>query len=116
MRHNPIQQGRLIRYLAQQCRPAGFVRVIALGNHPAALDQVVARGEPYRLAHVLLDEHDGNPLAGELPDQQEQLLHDHRRQSLGVLVDQQPPQRTGQHARDRQHLLLAARLRAGHCI
>ena len=43
----------------------------------------------------------------------EDLLHHERREAEGRLVEQQEPRPQHQRARDRQHLLLAARQRAG---
>jgi hypothetical protein len=48
------------------------------------------------------------PLLLELADHFAQLLHDHRRQAFGDLVEQQQLGAGAQDARHRQHLLLAA--------
>src|SRR5262245_45542435 len=58
---------------------------------------------------VLLDQQDGEAACLELADDLADALHDHRRQALGRLVEQQEAGAGAQDTADRQHLLLAAR-------
>ena len=79
----------------------------------AVLDDIGARRDLERLHDVLLDQQDRHALAVELADQREHLLDQQRRQAQRGLVEDQQA-RLGHHAApDRQHLLLAARQRAG---
>src|SRR5258706_15431380 len=64
-----------------------------------------ARGK----AKILLDQEDGKPFSLEPRDGVADLLHDHRREALGRLVQKQQPRPGAQNAADREHLLLAAR-------
>src|SRR5260221_3426067 len=72
------------------------------------LDYVVAVRHGLREAEVLLDEQDGKALPLELADGAADLLHDHRRQSLGRLVKHEEPRSRAQDAANGEHLLLAA--------
>ncbi len=66
-------------------------------------------GERRREPEVLFDQHDGVALLLQQPDHLAELLDDHRREAFGDLVEQQQPRAGPQDARDREHLLLAAR-------
>ena len=67
-----------------------------------------------RQADVLLDEHHRAPVVGrDLADRAEQALDDDRREAHAQLVDQQHLRSLDQRPRHREHLLLAARERAG---
>ena len=70
-------------------------------------------GELQRVKGVLLDEEHRQAFRlVELGDDVEDLLDDQRREAERRLVEQQQPRPAHQRARDRQHLLLAARQRA----
>src|SRR5688572_2685024 len=88
---------------------AGFER--GTGQHlydAAVLDDVMAVGDRLREAEILLDQQDREALALQARDGAADLLHDHRREALGRLVEQQQARAGAQDARDGQHLLLAA--------
>jgi branched-chain amino acid transport system permease protein len=76
--------------------------------------QVVAVGDARREAQVLLDEQNGH--AGLLisSDQVADRVDDHGREALGRFVEENQLRAAAQHARDREHLLLAARERRAH--
>src|SRR5262249_42740328 len=57
---------------------------------------------------ILLHQHDGEALFLEGADGAADLLDDHRRETLGRLVEQQEARPGAQDAADREHLLLAA--------
>ena len=63
------------------------------------------RGE----TEILLDHDDGEALLAQHPHGAGERLHDHRREAFGDLVEQQQARAGSQDARDREHLLLAAR-------
>src|SRR5262245_55146641 len=73
------------------------------------LEHVHAVGEIEREPDVLLGEQDRQPMGFELPDLLLQVLDDERREPLRRLVEQKQLRITHQRARDREHLLLAAR-------
>src|SRR5437588_4519336 len=73
------------------------------------LDDVVAVGDRLREAEILLDQQDGEALALQASDGAADLLHDHRREALGRLVEQQHARPGAQDAPDGEHLLLAPR-------
>src|SRR5258706_9213217 len=56
---------------------------------------------------ILLDQEDGKPFRLESRDGVADLLHDHRREAFGRLVEQQQSRPGAQNAADREHLLLA---------
>ena len=70
-------------------------------------------GDGERLHDVLLDQQDGEPVPIEPADQGEHLLDQDRREAERRLVQDQELGLAHQAAADRQHLLLAARQRAG---
>ena len=78
-------------------------------DHAAVLHHVVAVGDGGGEAEILLDQQDGEAAALERADHLADALHDHRREALGRLVEQQQVGAGAQDAADRQHLLLAAR-------
>src|SRR5262245_5629813 len=86
-----------------------------LASRPAQRDpsvdhDIAAVRELQRVERVLLhQEHGELLLAVELADRAEDLANDQRRQAERRLVEQQQPRPAHQRARDRQHLLLAAR-------
>src|ERR1700693_3973927 len=55
-------------------------------HHPPALDDIVTVGHPGRKAEILLDQQDRESLGLEPLDRRADLLDDHRRQSLGRLI------------------------------
>jgi hypothetical protein len=80
----------------------------------AVLQHVAAMRRAQGVVGVLLDEQDGHAVvAVELADDLEDLLDVERRQAERGLVEQQQLRPAHQRAGDRQHLLLAARQRAG---
>jgi hypothetical protein len=86
----------------------GYFALRDLGHHLAVLDDEHAVGQRRRETEILLHQHDGVVALLELADHFAQLLHDHRREAFGYLVEQQQAGTGAQHARHRQHLLLAA--------
>ena len=93
-------------------QPLDALRQLGLGellDHAAVLHHVEAVGQRRGEAEVLLDHHDRVALLAQRDDHLGELLHDHRRQALGDLVEQQQLGAGAQDARHRQHLLLAAR-------
>ena len=70
-------------------------------------------GDPQRGARELLDAQDGDAVGGDLADGVVELVDDQRRQPHRQLVEQQQGRVGGQRPRHREHLLLAARQRAG---
>jgi hypothetical protein len=84
----------------------------AAEHDPPGLHHIAAMSQPQRMMGVLLDEEHGHvlPLV-DLADDAEDLLDDQRRQAERRLVEQQEAGPAHQCARDRQHLLLAARQR-----
>jgi hypothetical protein len=73
------------------------------------LEQAVrAVGHPQRAIDILLDEHDGGPLAGDLTDDAVQRLDHEGSQTEGGLVEQEQARVAHQGAADRKRLLLAA--------
>src|SRR5215470_1433752 len=85
----------------------------SLGREPTDLEQVRVVSDLERLARVLLDHEDGQAPRVDLPDLLEETLHDFRREAERRLVHDQEPRLRDQRARDREHLLLTARERAG---
>ena len=87
-------------------------------HHDAAdFEHVAVVGGLERHVGVLLDEQDGDAaLAVDAADDVEDLLHQLRRQAERRLVEQHQPRPRHQRAADRQHLLLAARQRAGALV
>src|SRR3984893_7988461 len=66
-------------------------------------------GDRKRSAQVLLDQENRQSLALDTLEHRDDLLHDHRRQAFRGLVEQQQAGIEHERARDRKHLLLAAR-------
>src|SRR3979411_2692304 len=90
-------------------RPVRLER--GIGNHvhhASVLDDVVPVRHGLRAAEILLDQQDGEALLLEPRDGASDLLHDHRREPFGGLVEQQQARAGAQYAPDRQHLLLSA--------
>jgi len=77
-------------------------------------DRVV--GDLEREVRVLLDENDDGAGVGDPPHDRQQLLHDHGREAHAHLVDEQHARSLHQPAREREHLLLTTRERAGRDI
>jgi len=82
--------------------------VFATVSTTAVLDDVIAVGDGLGEAEVLLDEQDGKALLLQPRDRAADLLHDHRRESFGRLVQHEETRAGPQDAADREHLLLAA--------
>src|SRR5579872_467388 len=74
----------------------------------AVFHDIVAIGDGSGEAEILLDQQNGEALRLERGNGVADLLNDHRRQSLGRLVEQQKPRARAQDAADGEHLLLAA--------
>ncbi|MGY4313460.1 hypothetical protein ACVWW1_002763 [Bradyrhizobium sp. JR3.5] len=73
------------------------------------LDDVVAVGNGRGEAEILFDQQDGESLRLQARNGVPDLLNDDRRQPFGRLVQHQEARAGAQDARNRQHLLLAAR-------
>src|SRR5579859_2785860 len=84
----------------------------ALEHDRPILEHIGAMRDLERLADVLLDEQDRQPLPVQLPDEGEELLDRDRRQAERRLVEDQEARLGHQAAADREHLLLAAGERA----
>src|SRR5689334_18989904 len=82
----------------------------------ALLHQIDALARFERQRHVLLDQQDGDALAMQRVDDLVDLRHHTRHQPLGRLVEQDDLGLEHHGARDRQHLLLAARQRAAGLV
>src|SRR6266566_6765600 len=84
------------------------------GERDQAVDHdVAAVGELERVERVLLDQEHGElVLAVEVANRGENLFDQEWREAERRLVEQQEPRPPHESARDRQHLLLAARKRA----
>src|SRR4051812_15085062 len=76
-------------------------------DHLAMLHDVVSVGHRLGEAEVLFHEQHREPALLDLAHGAADLLHDHRRQSFGRLVQEQQLGAGAQDARDRQHLLFA---------
>ena len=79
----------------------------------AVLQHVSLAGELERDRHVLLDQHAGEPVAVQVTHGLQDALHDGGRQAQRGLVEHDELGRAHQTAADGEHLLLAARQRAG---
>src|ERR1700682_97767 len=101
------QEGRLDLVVGEQFLAAALQRDLSRLEHVAAV------GDAQRLIHVLLDEQHRHSLSVDLPDGDENGLHQERRQSQRRLVEKEQARVGHQPARDGQHLLLAARERPG---
>src|SRR3954462_22925 len=75
----------------------------------AMLDHVVAIGHRLREAEILLHQQQREALLLEAREHAADLLHQHRCQALGRLIEQQQLRAGAQDAADGEHLLLAAR-------
>src|SRR5437660_882332 len=94
-----------------QVSPATLLMMANSAMKPATLVRI---GEFQRELRVLLDNQDGDlVVAVDLAEDSEQVAHDQGRQSERGFVQQHQPRPQHQRARHRQHLLLAARQRAG---
>ena len=93
------------------------VLVAALEHDPAGFQHIAVVAGFERLGNALLDEQEGKPiLAVERGDAVEDQVGDGGRQPHRRLVQQHQARRRGDAAADRQHLLLAARQRAGELV
>src|SRR5574337_130397 len=79
-----------------------------VGDAPV-VEHIDAVGDFDRLAHILLDEQDRDAFAARRRDDPEHFGDDERREALRRLVEHKEPWIEQERARDRQHLLLAAR-------
>src|SRR3954471_3049991 len=77
-------------------------------NDPPVLDDVVPVGHGLGEPEILLHQQDGEALLLQPRNGAADLLHDHRREALGRLVEQEKPRPRAQDAADGEHLLLAA--------
>src|SRR5262249_53046946 len=111
-----------VRFMARSIYPQVLAQVDAapgeLGRRPldhdtAAVEDHDVVGHVEHELGVLLDQHDREPLGLQPPDRRHDLGDDLRRQPFRRLVHQQHAPVRHQRAPDRQHLLLAARERAG---
>src|SRR5206468_8296177 len=94
-------------------RVARELRRRALGHDPPLLEDVGAGRDGEGLRDVLLDQQDRDALGVDPGDDLEDLVDDLRRQAERGLVEQQEARHRHQRPPDRDHLLLAARERAG---
>src|SRR5215472_4668146 len=104
-----ITPGALHAQILVQLLHVGFQR--GVGDHvhdPPALHDVVPVGDGSREPEVLLDQQDREALLLELADGAADLLHDHRRESLGRLVEHEELRAGAEDPPDGEHLLLAA--------
>src|SRR5215468_8521263 len=84
--------------------------------HAAALEDVVAVCEPGEHLEVLVHQQDRLAAALELAQHLPDLAADDRGEPLGCLVEDQQLRVGHERARDRQHLLLAARELTAHLV
>src|SRR5258705_4914386 len=84
------------------------VRVADHVHDAPMLHYVVPVRDGGRESEILLDQQDREAPLFQLRDRASDLLHDHRRQSFGRLVQQQQPRARAQDPADREHLLLPA--------
>src|SRR5438132_1691258 len=78
---------------------------------------IAAMSELERMKGVLLDQEDRDPVARvEVAHDGKNLLRDQRRETERGLVEQQETRPSHERARDREHLLLAARERASALV
>ncbi len=89
--------------------------VRSVQHHPSGFQHVAVVGQFQRLGHALFHQQDGRarPRLWICDDALEDRLGHRRRQAHRRFVQHQQPRRGGEAAADRQHLLLAARQRAG---
>ena len=78
-------------------------------HNVSVVDDVGAIGKCERGRQILLDQHNGLPCLGEITTGCHEVSHDHRCQALERLVQQNKLRLPDKRARDRQHLLFAAR-------
>src|SRR4030081_1994790 len=95
----------------QQPLAVGRSTCIAFEHHPPALHRHEAIAQGQRLRDVLLDQQDGAARPLQLGQDSGNLGPHQRREPLAPLVDKEQSRLADQHARDRQHLLLAPRQR-----
>src|SRR5512134_1732865 len=77
-------------------------------HHAPVFHDVMAVGHRLREAEVLFDQQDGEAFALQASERAPDVLHDHRREAFGRLVQQQQARPGAQDAADGEHLLLAA--------
>src|SRR2546428_2945445 len=77
-------------------------------DHASGLKDVRMVGDVERHVRVLLDEEHGSPGGADLADHAEDLLHQHRCETKGRLVEHQESWPGPEGTSDRQHLLLTA--------
>src|SRR5439155_8815108 len=99
----PSQVRLLHLFVLEQA--GGFV----LEAHAAGLEHVAAARDRERHVRVLLDQEHSDAALVDLADGPEDLAHQERREAERRLVEQQQPRPRHEGARDREHLLLAAR-------
>ena len=88
----------------------------SLQDDPAGLQHIAFMGDLQGEIGVLLDHEDRDALAVDRGDQFEHAIDEERRQAHGRLVHAEQARAAHQRARHRDHLLLAARQRAGALI
>ncbi len=98
---------------AAHLRVVGELRGRAAQHDGARLDDVAPLGDGQRHGGVLLHEQDRRALPVDVAHGVEDLLDEHGRQPHARLVEQEQARARHERAADRQHLLLAARERAG---
>ena len=88
----------------------------AFHRDAAGFQHIAAVAGFQRLGDALLDQQDGQSVAMDLVDALEDRVHDGRCEPHRGLVEHQQLRRRREPAPDRQHLLLAARERAGELV
>src|SRR5262249_14864806 len=119
---NRFDQDRSVAAIAMALRSQirasdmGIVEQLGAGarqGDAALLQHVGAVGELERRERILLDQHHRDTVGANVLDDRERPLHQRRRQPKGGFVEQHELGGRHQRARDRKHLLLAARERPG---
>src|SRR5450432_558667 len=95
--------------LVQPLHACGQLGLGELLDHLAMLHDQEAVRERRRETEVLLDHDDRVAALAQVAHDLAELLHDHRGQAFGDLVEEQQARAGAQDARDGEHLLLAAR-------
>jgi hypothetical protein len=100
-------------FLSSRDRICGCLRC-SRHHDPPGFDHIGLIGQLQCQLRVLLHHQDGDlVLAVDLAEDLEQIAHDQRREAERRFIQQHQPRAQHQCARDREHLLFAARERAG---
>src|SRR5439155_6676550 len=96
-----------------EVRAAGEPRGAVFQRDPPLDQHVGAARKTERDVELLLDHQDGEPALAQLVERVTNLRDHQRPEAEERLVEKKQPRRAHERAADRQHLLLAARKRAG---